>query len=91
MTVQDHPLLTSMMMLLSCTCCSRRGPTVPFLVQNTFPRRANRGLTCSNPHKSLRAALRSISLALLLLTLVSQMADKQHGLRICLLHLLLEN
>ncbi|PKA47764.1 hypothetical protein AXF42_Ash014541 [Apostasia shenzhenica] len=42
MTVQDHPLLTSMTMIPSCTCRSRRGLTAQFSVQGTFSRRKSR-------------------------------------------------
>ncbi|PKA67157.1 hypothetical protein AXF42_Ash004649 [Apostasia shenzhenica] len=80
-----------MTMLLSCTCRSRRDPTASFPVQSTFPRRTNQGLSCSNPHRSPGALLRSRILAVLLLTLVPLMADKQCGLRICLLPLLPKN
>ncbi|PKA47492.1 hypothetical protein AXF42_Ash020662 [Apostasia shenzhenica] len=37
-----------MMMFLSCTCRSRRGPTAPFTVQNTFSRHANQILSYSS-------------------------------------------
>ncbi|PKA47759.1 hypothetical protein AXF42_Ash014536 [Apostasia shenzhenica] len=89
--VQDHPLLTSMTMIPSYTCRSGHGPIASFPIQDTFPRRTNRGLACSNPHRSLEAVLRSRSLTLLLLTLVHPVVDKQHGLKICLLSLLPEN
>ncbi|PKA49834.1 hypothetical protein AXF42_Ash004376 [Apostasia shenzhenica] len=89
--VKDHPLLTSMTMLSRCTCRSLRGPTTSFLVQSTFHRRVNQGLACSNPHRFSGAVLRSRGLALLLLTLVPPVADKQHEFRICLLPLLPEN
>ncbi|PKA50191.1 hypothetical protein AXF42_Ash020136 [Apostasia shenzhenica] len=84
-------MLTSMTMLRSCTCHRQRGPTAPFLVQDTFfQTRKSRILMLRLPQIPRSSTNIKRSRSPFLLLLVPPAVDKRRKLRACSPHFLRE-